>query len=350
MELWSKKPYSTLQQQHREGIEQHLLPTHGCVPLDDYAAEVYDNLKSAAVAFNLLWDMGDMPVLKYGDDFKQWRAGQIAVNDELRKGRICCTLPWQVLKYLDPSRKESDRLYWSQGNVGSCMAHSDAFAWHSAVLQLIARGSPLKYTSINPIVTWAITKGGSMRGGQTVSEMAKGANEIGHFIESLVGTDNQHLPDYKQYTGEATRYQSAVMFLDFRGEELCDEIFSCCRAGLSVSFGNSNAVRGCSIDKNGVKVAIVGGGWAHATHMTGYRKVGDTEYVGWVNSHGPIYKSSDEGEPADMCWMDRKSAVKFCSTMHLYGSPYIVFPESITILDRSLYVGQAIPWPENWRD
>ena len=350
LKRWKMREYSALQKARRENIAENLLSTHGCLTLDDYAEGVLSELQNAAVAFTTLWESGQMPVLKFDDAFKTWRNEQIRENEILVAERITCTLPWQVLKHLDSDRKESDRLYWSQGNLGSCMAHADAFAHHSSVLYWIARGAPLKYCPINPIVTWAITKGGSLRGGQTVSEMAKGANEIGHFIERLVGTNNLAMPsNYKSYLDEALKYQSSILFLDFRGDDLCDEIFRCCAAGLSVAVGNSNAVSGATIDKNGIKVAMVSGNWAHATVFTGYRKVNGTEYIGWVNSHGSRYKTSDEGEPADMAWMDRKAASKFCSTMHHYGPPYVVFPESVTLSDRSLHEKNRIPWPENWR-
>ena len=691
MRRWIRKEYTEQQKLRRENIVASLLPTHGCVPMDDYAEDVLDTLQSAAVAFGTLWESGQMPVLKYDDAFVEWRNDQIRENEKLVSERITCTLPWQVLNYLDASRKESDRLYWSQQSLGSCMGHADAFAHHSATLYWIARGAPLKYCPINPIVTWAIMKGGSLRGGLTVSEMAKGANQIGHFIERLVGTNNLAMPsNYKQYLDEALKYQSSIMFLNFRGDTLCDEIFACCAAGLSVAVGNSNAVSGSTIDKNGIKVATISSSWAHAcggentcvyttkgiktygelagkhfhvlswshrlgrntvkrascihggkkpcvevetnigtfvmsydhpfltkdgfcvpashlkewqsssdieslqlfhgsarmdrqgyavvplydgnnakirlhrligkdilgagkndivhhidenplnnafenlavesrsehsshhwkpfstasyakgaiamkerqcktltnivlpqitwlsvddvafalgvcrttianklrsmnavpektensryywsratwfemlsemkfrqncghkswhrpqdhyfgkryielpenmakgvtvlsirdcgdrdiysiqvhdtepddkrpltehnymicpvganekqytshgvfvanTSFTGYRKVNGTEYIGWVNSHGARYKSSDEGEPADMCWMDKTIGRKFCSTMHQYGPPYAVFPESVTVHDRSFYVKQQVPWPKNWR-
>ena len=350
MKRWRMNIYNDAQKHRRESIDASLLLTHGCIPMDDYAAEIVESLQSAAVAFCTLWESGQMPVLKYDQDFVAWRSEQIRENEKLVSERITCTLPWQVLKHLDASRKESDRLYWSQQSLGSCMGHADAFAHHSSTLYWIARGAPLKYCPINPVVTWAITKGGSLRGGQTVSEMAKGANQIGHFIESLVGTNNLAMPsNYKQYLDEALKYQSSIMFLDFRGDALCNEIFACCAAGLSVAVGNSTAVSGSTIDKNGIKVATVSGSWAHATSFTGYRKVNGTEYIGWVNSHGARYKSSDEGEPADMCWMDKSTACKFCSTMHQYGPPYVVFPESVTVNDRSFYVKQQVPWPNAWR-
>jgi hypothetical protein len=155
--------------------------------------------------------------------------------------------------------------------------------------------------------------------------------------------------DYKNYLADALKYQSAIVFLDFRGDELCEEIFECCAAGLAVAVGNSSAVSGHTRDKNGIKIATLGGSWAHATHFTSHRIVNGTEYIGWVNSHGGIYPSSDEGEPADMCWMDKKTASKFCASMHYYGPPYAVFPESVTLPDNSLYVKQQIPFPESWK-
>ena len=322
---------------------------NGCIPQDDYAEEVFEELESSAVAFGTLWESGDMPVIKMDDAFRNWRKEQIEQCKALTAERVTCLLPWQVLPHLQADQRKSDRLYFSQLSIPSCMGHADSFAHHSSTLYWIARGAPLVYYPFNPIVTWSITKGGSIRGGQTVSEMAKGANTIGHFPEHLVGTNNQAVPSYKEHLDAAKDFQSAIMFLNFKGKELADEIIQCCAAGLSVALGNSAAVSGYTTDSNGVKVAVLRGSWAHATHFTAYRVVRGTEYIGWVNSHGARYKSSDEGEPADMCWMDKTIARKFCSTMHQYGPPYAVFPESVTVDDRSFYVKQQIPWPNSWR-
>jgi hypothetical protein len=322
---------------------------NGCIPQDDYAEAVFEELEGAAVDFGTLWDSGDMPVLKFDDTFREWRKQQIEEYKSLTAERITCLLPWEILKHLPADCKKSDRLYFTQGGIGSCMGHSDSFAHHSTTLQLIGRGAPLIYTAFNPIVTWSITKGGSIRGGQTVSEMAKGANAIGHFPEHLVGTNNQAVPAYKEFSETAKQYQSAIMFLNFRGNELADEIFQTCAAGLSISLGNSTAVSGCTIDKNGVKVAMLRGSWGHATHFAAYRTINGTEYIGWINSHGSRYKSSDEGEPADMCWMSRDLVEQFVATASGYGSPYIVFPESVTKSDTSLYTKLSIPFPSTWR-
>ncbi len=342
----------TLEQMNRRRFEPETVEgciINGCVPIDDYAEQVFEELESEAVAFGTLWEKGVMPVLKMDDAFRQWRKEQIEQCKALVSERITCLLPWQVLKHLPGERKKSGRLYFTQGGKPSCMGHADSFAHHSTTLQLIARGAPFVYNPFNPIVTWAITKGGSTRGGQTVAEMAKGANSIGHFPEQLVGTNNQSVPSYKNHMDAALEYQSAIMFLNFKGKQLADEIIQSCAAGLSVALGNSTAVSGCTTDKNGVKIAVLRGSWAHATHFTAYRIVNGTEYVGWVNSHGSRYKTSDEGEPADMVWMSRAILEDYVSTASGYGSPYIVFPESVFDLDISLYVKLRIPFPDNWR-
>jgi hypothetical protein len=290
-----------------------------------------------------------MPVLKMDDTFRNWRKEQINECKALVAERITCLLPWQVLNHISADQKRSTRLYFSQLALPSCMGHADAFAHHSSTLYWIARGAPLIYNPFNPIVTWSISKGGSIRGGLTVSEMAKGANIIGHFPEHLVGTNNQAIPSYKEHLEAAKDYQSAIMFLNYKGKELADEIIQCCAAGLSVAVGNSTAVSGSTTDTNGVKVAVLRGSWAHATHFTAYRIVKGTEYIGWVNSHGARYKASDEGEPADMCWMSRSLVEQFVGTASGYGSPYVVIPESVTKKDTSLYVKHAIPFPAIWR-
>ena len=233
--------------------------------------------------------------------------------------------------------------------VANCMGHGDAFAHHGATLIAIARGAPLIYCTINPVVTWSITKGGSIRGGQSVSEMAKGANLLGHYPEFLVGSNNLVVPNYKPHIEDAKQFQSGIMFLNFRGKELADEIIQTCAAGLGVAIGNGTAVSGSTRDANGIKIPILRGSWAHATSFIGYRIVNRVEYIGWVNSHGDRYPSSDEGEPADMCWMPRALVELFVATASGYGSPYIVFPESITEPDTSLHVATTIPFPEKWR-
>ena len=321
---------------------------NGCLEQDDEARELENTLKENAIDFSSLWEKEEMPVIKFEGAFTDWLNKEASQCDQLRKEGHC-TLPWVVLNNLSEDQKRSSRLYWSQGSLGSCMGHADAFAHHSATLSQIGRGVPFVYESFNPVVTWAITKGGSLWGGQTVSEMADGANKLGHYPERLVGENNQRLPDYREHQETAKKYQSALSFLPTSStEELAEAAFLCCRAGLAVAYGQSRAVNGAKEDKNGIKVATLGGSWAHATHVTAFRIVNGTEYVFWVNSHGARYGQSEEGEPADGAWMDKKTFQLFMSGSSAYGAPYVVLPEIPWKKDDSLLP----PWfdyPKTWK-
>ncbi|MCL2624401.1 MAG: hypothetical protein FWD31_12125, partial [Planctomycetaceae bacterium] len=145
-------------------------------------------------------------------------------------------------------------------------------------------------------------------------------------------------------------FQWSIAFLPGRNaSDLASQIIECCRAGLGVAFGNSTAVSGSTTDSNSVKVAVIRGNWAHATHFTSYRIVNGTEYVFWVNSHGPIYGNSSEGEPADGAWMTRKMVDTMCQTMSGYGQPYAVVPESIWKPDQSLISDVFVKRPVNFK-
>jgi len=324
--------------------------TNGCALADDVSLEVFDEMQNFAVSLSTLWTTpGDMPVVKFDDEFKKWRQTQIDACNEIRDNRLSCLLPWEILKALPAERKASNSLYFSQGGLGSCMGHADSFAYHSALLHDIGRGASHIYDPFNPVVTWAITKGGSLRGGQSVSEMSKGANQLGHYTQQLVGADNQRMPsNYKNYTEAAKKHQSGLVFLNFRGKELADEIIQTCAAGFGIAIGNGTAVNGSTQDSNGVKIPTLRGSWAHATSFIGYRIVKRVEYVGWVNSHGGRYPSSDEGEPADMCWMPRSIVESFVATASGYGPPYAVFHKGEYGRDTSL-MPMRVPYPANWR-
>jgi hypothetical protein len=325
---------------------------NGCLEQDEFDEQIAEMLADEAVDYGSVWDSGDMPVLKYNDAFKQWRNEEIKAIDELNADGYCL-LPWVVLKsLLNDGYASRDVLYYSQGNVGSCMGHADAFAHHSATLTSIARGMPLNYNPFNALYTWCWSKGGSMSGGQSVSAMAAAANKLGHYTIDLVGSVNTSgytSAKQKQFETDAKKHKSAIMFLDFKGNDLVNEIFEACHAGLAVAFGNSRAVSGATTDSNGVKIAKVSGSWAHATHFAGHRKVNGTRYIGWINSHGNRYGSSSEGEPGDLCWMNDTLVASMASSMPSYGSPYIVIPESTWKSNASVVPMAKIPFPANFK-
>jgi hypothetical protein len=307
---------------------------NGCLPADDFDREVKDELMASSVSISS-WSAGEMPVFKFDSEFERYMADRRKACENLIAAGLSW-LPWDVLKALPAERKQGgDYLYFSQGAVPDCMGHADAFAHNSVTLIDIALGQPLIYRPINPIVTWYLSKNKSMRGGQTVSVMSKWANELGHFAIADVGRENTTVPrNYESFTEKAKEQQSGVCFLE--GRSLVDAAALVLQSGLAIALGNSTAVRGATVDKNGMRVAVLNGSWAHATHLVGYRKVNGTDYYGWINSHGARYGTAKDGMPADGCWMTRDILARFLSTCPSYGAPYAVVPESPVLAHNSL--------------
>jgi len=333
--------------------DNHNNVINGAVEADDRSMEVYDAMQADAVDIASL-GTGErnqsMPILQWNENLESM-FGAESKKVKALWDRGGCNLPWESLRQLGDASIKSQRLYFSQGNVPNCMGCADAFAGHSAILSRMAMGDNRIYTSFNPMVTWAITKGGSTRGGQTVSEQAKGANEYGHFPESLVGSYKQKMPvNWRNYIEDALDYQWSLAFLPGRNvADLADQIIAVCKGGFAVAFANSTAVNGATTDSNGVKIARIAGSWAHATSFTSYRVVNGTEYIFWVNSHGPIYGSSEEGEPADGCWMTRSQVETMCKTSFHYGAPYAVIPESVWNADSRLITDIEVKRPVNFK-
>ena len=322
---------------------------NGCLPMDASAQVVQDRLVESAVSIEFQWEhKSSMPVIKWDRDFDKWLNERTEVADGMAENNQCL-LPWRILECLPEEKKTSDRLYWSQGPQDSCMSHSNTFAYQCSTLIEMAFGAPLKYHSFNPIVPYYLCRGGSMVGGRTVSEMADWTNRYGQYPEDWVGTDNQSVPDYKPFEKQALEYQNGLVFIEKDdAEDIAEAMIRGCHAGLAFSYGNSHAISGVKYDKNGVKVAVLGGRWAHATSISSWRKVGKTEYVFWQNSHGPQYDQSDEGEPADGAWMDYDTLCRFVRSIPDYGYPYAHFIEGEITNEKQFNPLFTVPFPANW--
>jgi hypothetical protein len=62
-----------------------------------------------------------------------------------------------------------------------------------------------------------------------------------------------------------------------------------------------------------MRVATLGGTWAHATLLDGYVVVNGTVYLHWTNSHGHRYKGADRFDaPESGCWMTMDTLTQFC--------------------------------------
>jgi len=222
------------------------------------------------------------------------------------------------------------------------------FAYRSSLLSSIALGSPLIYETTNPIVCWFLSKGRSTRGGQSVAAMAEFANKTGHFLTSEVGNDNTKVPsNYSSGNESAKQHQSAVVFLPGSGDQLVQNVMQCCRAGLGVALGNSLAVNGVSV-KDGIRLATLGGSWAHATSFTAWMRRDGVDYCFWANSHGKRYKGGAFGEPEDGAWMTAALMRRFLDASGGYGRPYAVLAESRSTDKRNLKMGFTVPFPAGW--
>jgi hypothetical protein len=155
--------------------------------------------------------------------------------------------------------------------------------------------------------------------------MAKYANQVGNFSVDTIGEKNQETPIFSDNAfADALKQQSAICFLPC--DDLVQEIALCTSAGLGVFLGNSTAVSGSQNDRNGITVAKIKGKWAHATSFTDYKKTGNTEYIGWLNSWGSIYSQGYcEGWGL---WMNFDTAESFLKSAAKYGEPVAILSES----------------------
>ena len=308
-----------------------------CPPIDDWDEQVLDGLEASAISFDpdTAFVLDQMPVVRYNDDdFQTWLRGQINICDHLRETRKQCLFPWEIQKALPNSRTKGKKLYLSQGQRPSCAMHAAVHARHGSLLTSIALGSPHVYDPTNPIYTFWLAKGQSYRGGMNLAPLATAVNTLGNYPISLVGDDNINADakKAKEFADAAAGQQSGIVLLPTENHKvLADAIIRCIRAGLGVAIGNGLRVVGVETDRNGMKIVTLRGGWSHATSFIVYWVVNGVEYILWVNSHGPRYKQSRLGEPADCAWMTRALLEEFCKTAKNYGTPFAVLPKSIVL-------------------
>lgn len=202
----------------------------------------------------------------------------------------------------------------SQEYRPNCAGFSEAnAALMRTLIQSQSQFSEQKPERFNPMALWQLSKGGSVRGGQTISAMAKYGNEVGNFLASDLGNYDpaQTFATTTEVQKEnASKHQIGVCL--YEGSNPTEAILTACRKGFTVFIGNSRAVSGSEKDSNGMTVARLGGIWSHATAFGGYLKINGKEYVFWVNSHGNIYVTQDA--PTFGCWMDEETLNRFCSS------------------------------------
>jgi hypothetical protein len=175
-----------------------------------------------------------------------------------------------------------------------------------------------RFVLINPLAMWVLTKNWSMSGGQSMSKVMTGGNRFGNYPVQNVGNYTTKLtPDLKNKiiatSDTALLHQFGACRLPSRGKDLAAKIVPCLRAGMVVCIGNSIRVTGSIVDKNGMRVAVLGGTWAHATLFDGYIIVNGVIYLHWTNSHGNRYKGKDRFDsPESGGWMPIGTLEQFC--------------------------------------
>ena len=202
----------------------------------------------------------------------------------------------------------------SQGSMPNCAGFAMSNAYMTTLISQIARQfSEQVPTRMNPMAAWMVSKGGSTSGGQTISAIATTGNRWGNCPASLIGEyDDGRRLDYmrvKSYAEDAGKHQIGISLYEGASDALPGSVVKACRMGRSVIVGNSVAVRGADKDGNGLLCARLGGYWSHATAFAGYIRVGTTDYVFWINSHGNIYPT--DGTPAFGAWMDYPTLQRF---------------------------------------
>jgi hypothetical protein len=261
------------------------------------------------------YDQTGQPSIVSWDSFEPHVQEQARGMDKIRAAGWV-VLWWMIAKHLRISLWESN-----QGQLGSCAGWSAANGYMITVLYQMMLGA-FQFVLINPLAMWVRTKNWSMSGGQSMSKVMLGGNQFGNYPVWLVGEYSTRLAKeqirkIEHATDDARLHQIGACRLSDRDrlskQELVSRIILCLRAGLVVCIGNSVRVSGSTVDKNGMRMATLGGTWMHATLFDGYIEVNGTVYVHWTNSHGNRYKGRDRFDaPESGCWMTVGQLEQFC--------------------------------------
>jgi len=269
------------------------------------------------------------PAIVSWDSFASFAQEKAAEATKLR------TAGWCVF-WWDIARRKGIPLWASnQGQLGSCAGWAAANGHMTMVLYQMMLGA-FRFTLINPLAMWARTKNWSLRGGQSMPAVLMGGNRFGNYPVKLVGAystqlSRETISKIEAATEEARLHQFGACRLSqtanggrLSGTDLAKRIALCLRAGLVVPIGNSIRISGCKTDKNGVRVANLGGNWMHATLLDAYECVNGTEYFHCTNSHGDRYKGVDLFQsPESGCWLTWDQLVQYCSGR--YGDAFCIY-------------------------
>ena len=300
--------------------ERNAAISYGNLPEENYGYVPDEFVPEDVAEFNAMCgnDQAGQPAIVTWDSLESHVKEQACTIDAIRSAG------WSVL-WWDIARHNKIPIWESnQGQLGSCAGWSAANGHMITVLYQMMLGA-FRFVRINPLAMWVRTKNWSMSGGQSMSKVMVGGNQYGNYPVGLVGEYSTRLTRetisrIESATDDAALHQFGACGLsqtaDGRAQtaaELVSRIVLCLRAGLVVCIGNSVRVSDCQIDGNGMRVAVLGGTWAHATLLDGYIVVNGTVYLHWTNSHGNRYRGADRFDsPESGCWMTVKTLQQFC--------------------------------------
>jgi len=307
----------------------------GYIPDENYGYIPDEEEPQGAAEFDAMtgkYDPAAQPAIVSWDSFEPFVREQAVEMDKIRAAGWV-VLWWAIARHCGIPLWASN-----QGNLGSCAGWSAANGHMISVLYQMMLGA-FRFTLINPLAMWVRTKNWSTNGGQSMSKVLMGGNQFGNYPVSRVGAYSTHLTretisKIEVATDEAKLHQFGACRLSGIRTNLAAMIILCLRAGLVVCIGNSVRVSGCKTDNNGMRVAVLGGSWSHATLLDGYVMVNGTVYVHWMNSHGDRYKGTDKFDsPESGCWMPVGTLEQFCSGR--YTDAFCVYrAEAVTDMER----------------
>jgi len=283
----------------------------GCLEADSFDRELTLFATANAVPFETLHRRTeeDAPVVDFGslEPFFDLRAKRSQV--------------------VGPRFSWRDGLYFrNQQHLGSCTGIAAGHAFMASNRHIRIHGGNVALKTINPIGAWYKSKGWNLKGGQSTARMAAEVNEFGNVPSSRIG-DSVTQPSKTAILAaapEAAKNQSGLCFF----KPTAADVIKFVRSGIACFVGNSLRVHAATTDRNKMRVPVFSGSWAHATAFIDYACVNGTDYVFWLNSWGPIYKTDDlYNAPPWGCWMNEELLSKFLQSATPYGNGVAVFAE-----------------------
>ena len=283
---------------------------YGYIPDDGYIPD--EIMPESAAAFDALagkYDASGTPAVTTWESFRPEVEKRAEEFDAMRKNGYLI-LWWIIAKVAGIPLWRSN-----QSNIGSCAGWSAGGGYMMTVLYQMFLGA-FRFTPVNPLAMWLVTKNWSRSGGQSMSNVLIGGNRHGNWPVEIVGCDplsvNKNM--VLQSANVASLLQFGACRLPGVGRALATIIILCLRAGFVVCIGNSVKVSGARTNAKGLRQAILGGTWAHATVFDGYIVVDGEVFLHWTNSHGDRYKGADRFDsPESGCWFSVDQVIQFCS-------------------------------------